>query len=546
VNPPHERQRLDDALAILSRASRRTWLLVALSIVLAFSIAAAAANSARIDGTRYHWLDDDQMISMRYARNLAGGQGLVWNPGERVEGYSNFLWTVLMAGVHLLPLADAHTSLAVRVLNAVLAGLVIVLTARLLGRLVPEPGLALPAVVLPVALSHELIFWSLHGFETTLLTVVFLAALDAALGDAERGTTRARTWVLVGLLPLVRADGYPLMIAASLAAIGLAPRRAAALSRLPLALALPVAHLVFRKLYYGAWLPNTYVLKVAGYSLAQRFERGLDYVAYFGAFYWLILLLTVVGTLVGADRRRRALLLAGFAVVVAYTVYVGGDNFFGARFLAPYAPLLFVLAAAGVKDVAAGNRIGEATLLAAACGSYLVFIGLLGLLGSGYTWIENPNGGPEPSLVSAITIRDNSDPDVRVAVHAAGIVPYFSRRHAVDMLGKCDPHVAALPPDGSFVGHDKTDPGYSLGAREPDMVVMLWLPPGVGGCRPEDRAAVAGTVPEWVSRFYLSDVFQREFCGTTVEPPGGAPIYVRRSSPERRRLASWRPPGAGS
>ena len=40
---------------------------------------------------------DDAFISFRYAENLANGQGLVFNPGERVEGYSNPLWTVLFA-----------------------------------------------------------------------------------------------------------------------------------------------------------------------------------------------------------------------------------------------------------------------------------------------------------------------------------------------------------------------------------------------------------------------------------------------------------------
>src|SRR5207253_1595485 len=54
------------------------------------------SNSAVVKGVRYFWLDDDQMISMRYARNLAHGHGLTWNPGEYVEGYTNFLWTVIM------------------------------------------------------------------------------------------------------------------------------------------------------------------------------------------------------------------------------------------------------------------------------------------------------------------------------------------------------------------------------------------------------------------------------------------------------------------
>ncbi|MHC4066890.1 MAG: hypothetical protein ACYSUI_20630, partial [Planctomycetota bacterium] len=54
----------------------------------------------------YTFLTDDAFISFRYARNLSEGLGLVFNPGfERVEGYSNFLWVVLLAGVNALGLA---------------------------------------------------------------------------------------------------------------------------------------------------------------------------------------------------------------------------------------------------------------------------------------------------------------------------------------------------------------------------------------------------------------------------------------------------------
>jgi len=41
---------------------------------------------------------DDAYISFRYARNFARGLGLVYNAGERIEGYTNFLWTLLMGG----------------------------------------------------------------------------------------------------------------------------------------------------------------------------------------------------------------------------------------------------------------------------------------------------------------------------------------------------------------------------------------------------------------------------------------------------------------
>ena len=51
---------------------------------------------------QHSFLLDDAFISFRYARNLADGYGLVWNIGERVEGYTNFLWVCLMAaGIRL-------------------------------------------------------------------------------------------------------------------------------------------------------------------------------------------------------------------------------------------------------------------------------------------------------------------------------------------------------------------------------------------------------------------------------------------------------------
>src|SRR5690349_2295095 len=73
-----------------------------------------------IDGERYFSLFDDAMIAMRYARNLANGYGLVWNPGgERVEGYTDPLWVLYMALIHLFPIPQSKTSLIVQVTGAV-------------------------------------------------------------------------------------------------------------------------------------------------------------------------------------------------------------------------------------------------------------------------------------------------------------------------------------------------------------------------------------------------------------------------------------------
>ena len=60
---------------------------------------------------RFWFVTDDAFISFRYARNLSEGYGLVFNPGfERVEGYSNFLWVLVLAGFHALGVAPESVS----------------------------------------------------------------------------------------------------------------------------------------------------------------------------------------------------------------------------------------------------------------------------------------------------------------------------------------------------------------------------------------------------------------------------------------------------
>src|SRR5690606_9328035 len=81
------------------------------------------------------WIGDDAFISFRYARNLAEGEGLVFNQGARVEGYTNFLWTVLLAGFIALGLDPAQVSIVLRIGS--LAGSCL-LAARLVRGVLPR------------------------------------------------------------------------------------------------------------------------------------------------------------------------------------------------------------------------------------------------------------------------------------------------------------------------------------------------------------------------------------------------------------------------
>src|SRR2546423_9171815 len=80
----------------------------------AFSAAFIARTAFVVNGEVFFSLFDDAMISMRYGRNLAEGHGLVWNPGQApVEGYTNLLWTLWMAVLHLFHPAASKASLLV-------------------------------------------------------------------------------------------------------------------------------------------------------------------------------------------------------------------------------------------------------------------------------------------------------------------------------------------------------------------------------------------------------------------------------------------------
>ncbi len=100
----------------LSQKWERNLLILILAAYTLYAAVFIVKTIFWVDGVPYSALFDDMMISMTYARNLAQGYGPVWNAGgERVEGFSNPLWVAFMAFIHLLPIAENWTSLAVQI-----------------------------------------------------------------------------------------------------------------------------------------------------------------------------------------------------------------------------------------------------------------------------------------------------------------------------------------------------------------------------------------------------------------------------------------------
>lgn len=235
------------------------------------------------DGHTFFGLFDDAMISMSYARNLARGAGLVWNPGELpVEGYTNFLWTLWMALIHWLGADPRYAGLFV----ALSSSAAIVGTLGLAHKLVTRAGYPAQsgtAAALMITGSYGLTYWSLRG-QTAAIALLILACIF--LYETAQASTRLSVWAplcaVSACIPLVRPDGIVVPIGLTLAWLATA-RTGRSRTILPLvavwisAGAAMAAHTFFRIQYYGDWLPNTYYLKMTGVAPETRIMRGTEY-----------------------------------------------------------------------------------------------------------------------------------------------------------------------------------------------------------------------------------------------------------------------------
>jgi hypothetical protein len=509
--------------------------ILALSVV--FWIVAARCWVS-VDGVRYHFLDDDQMISMRYARNLAEGVGPVWNAGERVEGYTNFGWMLVMAAVHAAGAPDATAAWWVRLVAWALACAVLWLTARLLALLGVRGWLAL-AALLPLALANDLVFWAVNGFETTMLTAVFLWALTRTIEQAEAGRIGWPVFLAAGALPVIRADAVDLTAAVVILAIGLRPRPwpwHAALAALPIA-----AHEAFRVSYYGDWLPNTFYLKVAGRP--DLWLGGLGYAKLFAEAYAAPVVLCALALLWSRSRLVRVLALLPAAGVL-HVVYTGADIFGYSRFLAPYLPVVLAVAVSAAHELSGGvlgARRAIAALLAVAT------IAASGIQGrTRMAGMRSDNGVPPISTVVGVLIARHARPESSIAVLAAGCMGYFSRRHAYDMLGKSDRHIARLPPHPLHpTGHNRFDFEWSLG-HEPDIVSSFGRALYVSLAEADVTDVMHEPARDsWDTLLVMSPSFQRHYRKNGVPVRylvNHSALFVRSDSPEMARLDTWRDP----
>ncbi|MHC4943855.1 MAG: hypothetical protein ACYTG7_12635 [Planctomycetota bacterium] len=337
---------------------------------LGIYLAAAAPYSLLV--WRFWFVCDDAFISLRFARNWVQGYGLRFNPGEGepVEGFSNFLWTALLAVLEGLDLEAFRIAPWIGfLLGLVLLGLLL----RLLKDDLGAPRWAALLGLLAAALSPAFAVWTTGGLETMLFTLLLFLSFKYLLIQKEESKP-LRAGLFAGLMALTRPEGMIWALALGFLLLLFRPSEQDLRKTfrsfflfLGAALLLFAPYLVFRWLYYGFPLPNTAYAKaaVSWFTL----ERGLSYT--------LVNLLEPVAPALLAlcipfclsrKAAARPVMLASLCCLgmLAFSVLSGGDFMAMGRFIAPAMPFFAILATRmGMRFQDFAGRKGVFSLLAA-------------------------------------------------------------------------------------------------------------------------------------------------------------------------------------
>lgn len=469
-------------------------------------------TSFLINGKRYFSLFDDAMISMRYAWNLTHGNGLVWNAGERVEGYTNLLMTLAMSISNFF-FDKTSATLSIQIFGIALMLLIAFLSLKISGRVLRHDmgeykGLAYALITLGVLSYYPLVYWSLVGMETGLLTMLLLVAVLFTLRyiDERRNFLLYLVAVSLGLAFLTRNDSaiFAILVFTYLSLMTIKSKDAFIKSK-PLVLAAFIFaifvffQVAFRYIYYGQLLPNTYLLKLSGFPTDLRIVNGIGFILpFFRETFFLVFLASLA--LVSHFGMRRILLLSILVLATLYQIWNGGDPWNYWRIIAPSMPLIIILAIIAIVEIGASFKgirmtgkipkpdvmdlkqfyFGRATLIIISALIVLIpanrrFVGeIIGLV-KPYTAQANEN-----NVRRALAISDLTTEDATVGVFWAGSIPYYSGRKAIDFLGKSDDYIASLSPDLSGAiawkgmvgvpGHSKYDLTYSIQKLKPTYI----------------------------------------------------------------------------
>jgi arabinofuranosyltransferase len=385
----------------------------------------------------FFFLQDDAFITLRYAENFLSGQGLVWNYGTRVEGYTNFLWLIFLILFKQLGVDYIFTlSFFGPLLSLVTLWLTFVISKKVFSwELSLKRALVMALVVtLTLATNISFVYWTVAGLETALFTLLTLLAFYFYY---------QRSWALAPVLTLAaltRPEG--LLLAFFFPLFGMIqsrriPKRELYILGMTLIPLIPF--LIFKFVYFGGVAPNPFYAKTV-WDWAQL-VAGVEYFGEFQFHYGFFGMLIIVPAFFYRKSPEivKALLLYSFLYML-YIILVGGDVLKVGRFFLPLLAPLYISFVYAVTR-ALRNHYALATVFA-----LQITLQLLVPLSAARTSLGHERGLYTQTLEVINELQRVDRSNFSLATSTIGLSGFLLRGHDVyDMVGLTDTTIARHP-----------------------------------------------------------------------------------------------------
>jgi arabinofuranosyltransferase len=504
------------------------------------------------------FIQDDAFTSLRYVKNFLNGQGLVFNPGEKVEGYTNFLWVIILSAFGLLG-KGIQLENAAQYLSLFFSLVLIVLT-YLLSKFISskenqsKTGIErilyslidlLPAVLL--AFSTPLLYWGVSGMETTMFASLLLLSIITYM-KGNKGKPNYIFIIISILNSLLRPEGviFFLFIILYDRFIFFQSRSKSAegkllnqiiniifLKELAVYAIVISIYSAFRLIYYGYLLPNTFYAKTE--FTFEFIKRGIEYFFTFcrsNLVYGLFLIFPFLTHIFYKDILKHLLIFWLISVWILFTIILGGDVLPIGRFYLPIAPLIFVLFIQSIRQLIDINIVKLGYIKLVVLSIFVIIISFYTVLNFHKQEGEMLNKRSyEAGLVQKMKIyadwmngkKSQSEHAPVVAMSTIGAFSYFSNAKVIDIVGLTNAYIAHNPEEVKGIDEELPvlwkerhyNARYVL-EQEPDYIIFP------AGAKPSAFAECALFVQKDFMQNYYPQIFYSEELNQLL------PIFTRK------------------
>ncbi len=439
-----------------------------------------------------NFMVDDAFITLRYVRNALAGNGLVYNTGDRVEGFTSPLHVLL---TFILGLFNPDLVLSSKLLGVfsflfILGVLCLWRSRRSSHDLIGLPEFAVTFSI--VATSFSLTFFSVTGMETILFSLLTLLVFL----DATRFQIRFRSiftifaaflcrpegiifgpWLLLATFIKRRSENDPVTQKSGF----LSCFKPAEVLNICVFMSFVFAFEFLRWMYYGEFFPNTFYAK-APWTMesgtAHWSMKGMGSIAYFFSVSGGALGILLFGAALFRRGNARGILLLVAALTLAqlcFQKYAGSDWMVGSRYFITVLPVWAVGIGISLFVLNVLTPLLPPVRCAVVCLS--VFAIALTNLSDTSQFIRNIDKYPNNVQTSVglteigAWIDRNVPRDFRIRNWRIGAIGYYCDNPVIDTWGLVDREIGRLRFHASSESEGNTLVKAHIAGMKPEIVI---------------------------------------------------------------------------